>query len=394
MVNDPVKEMIVEAGLKRYHDEEYAKKSILPRFKNIYYPAAESNIITHTFNWIDGLTNEHIKTFSNPLQLAPNQNYCSIRRDTIDERVSTEKVTLTGVWETKIVGPLVGKPWSKEVPIKYSTIGLTFYAFDSKSNFGLPMQYRKTSPKNSKVWQSFADQDFYPMWQTYTKIAKKSRYQIDAVRSAFVADALNLYELKNINWYYADYNYNRNKQRIQPVNYNPVEVKLSSYFGKLEWGEMFFEDPPTSLENENMELYYGIESAQDEARLRVREWVHDQIDILWEYYVDDYDEDDTGWNLEPNWTYKMGQWLLNTWRLENRKPLVGVKSETWLTNFLDAVLGWQFTYLDPWQKEYLLNNSTNLEAFRSSVYLPILLALELPRDDYMDEWIKSILNEG
>lgn len=387
MVKDPVKEMIMEVGLKRYHDEEFAKKAILPRHKNIYYPADESIEITHTFNWKDGLSNENIRTFSNPLQLSPNKPYSAISRDTIDETLSAEKVTLTGVWSTKVVGPLFGKPWSKEVPIKYSTIMMTFYSFDSESNFSLPDLVHQSEIPNYKEGKQW----FKPIWQTYTKIAnKKDRSQTHAVRSAFVADGLDLYELKNINWYYTNYDYNRSHQRIQPVNYNPVEIKLSSYFGNAEWGEMFFEDPPNSLETENKDLFDGIGIAQSNARDAVIDWIHNQVDILWEYYESEYDEDDHGWNFDPDWTYNMGAWILNQWWMENHE----MRNNKWLHEFIDAVLGWHFTYLDPWQKEYLLDNAPNLEAFRSSVYLPILLALELPRDDYMEEWIKDILNQG
>ena len=64
MVEDPIKAMVTDAVYARYHDEEFAKKTLLSRFKNIYHPAPTSDIITLEFDWEQGIISEDIKTIS------------------------------------------------------------------------------------------------------------------------------------------------------------------------------------------------------------------------------------------------------------------------------------------------------------------------------------------
>ena len=104
MVEDPIKTMVTDAVYARYHDEEFAKKTLLSRFKNIYHPAPTSDIITLEFDWEQGIISEDIKTISNPLQLAPTVDYVSVKRETVSEELTEELTTLTGVWSNVMVG--------------------------------------------------------------------------------------------------------------------------------------------------------------------------------------------------------------------------------------------------------------------------------------------------
>ena len=367
MVEDPIKTMVTDAIYARYHDEDFAKKVLLSRFKNIYYPAPTSDIITLEFNWEQGIISENIKTIPNPLQLAPTIDYVSIKRETVSEEITEELTTLTGVWRNVMVGPLIGKPYTKEVPIKYITVGLDFYTFTPNSWFE-----PKTSDSRFGLSKSF--EQCYHIFKNL-----RSSYEKNAVLTATTRQALETWQLKNIAYYTTGYNYRKNE--IQPVNWNPVVLNLDYFFATLEWGEIVFEDPPSSMK-EDKRFYDGIILAQSEARESIRSWIDSNIDILFEYYEDEYDEDQHGWTFDPKWKMEMGKWILQEWEL----------GSVWLRNLIDAALGWQFIQLDPWQKDYLTKNSKKLEAFRESPILYFLAALRIPEDDYIDDWIRDILN--
>ena len=371
MVEDPVKDMITDAVYARYHDEDFAKKTLLSRFKNIYHPAPTSDIITLDFNWDEGIKSEDRKTIPNPLQLAPTVDYVSTKRETVSEELTEKLTTITGVWTNTMVGPLIGKPYAKEVPIKHITVGLDYYTFTPNSDL-IPYAY-------DPMFKSKVVLDFKTRGKVYNKLP--SLYEKNAVLTGFTRQALSRYGLKNIPYYTTGYNYSRND--IQPVNWNPIIMKLDYFFATLEWGEIVFEDPPRSMK-EDKSLYEGIISAQSEARERIRNWVDSNIDVLFEYYEDEYDEDEHGWNFDPDWRIEMGKWIWEEWEL----------GSVWLFNLIDAALGYQFTHLDPWQKDYLMKNRKKLEAFRNGPTLYFLAALGIPEDDYIDEWVTDLLNDG
>tara|TARA_B100001769_G_scaffold192996_1_gene153645 strand:+ start:383 stop:1492 length:1110 start_codon:yes stop_codon:yes gene_type:complete len=367
MVEDPIKTMVTDAVYARYHDEEFAKKTLLSRFKNIYHPAPTSDIITLEFDWEQGIISEDIKTISNPLQLAPTIDYVSVKRETVSEELTEELTTLTGVWSNVMVGPLIGKPYSKEVPIKYITVGLDYYTFTPNSRFEFD--------SDSRFGLSKTFNGYYHIFKNL-----RSSYEKTAVLTATARQALQTQGLKNIPYYTTGYNYR--KYDIQPVNWNPVVINLDYFFATLEWGEIIFEDPPRSLK-EDESFYEGIISAQSEARELIKNWVDSNIDILFEYYEDEYDEDEHGWTFDANWKMELGKWILQEWEL----------GSVWLFNLIDAALGWQFVHLDQWQKDYLTENRKKLEAFRNGPTLYFLSALTIPEDDYLEEWITDILND-
>tara|TARA_R110002012_G_scaffold277629_1_gene465133 strand:+ start:309 stop:1430 length:1122 start_codon:yes stop_codon:yes gene_type:complete len=372
MVKDPVLEMVTNAINRPYHDEEYAKKFLLSRFKNIYFPAPTSDIITLDFNWTDGLVSKDRKTISNPLQLAPSINYVYSQRETVSEELTEELTTLTGVWKNTMVGPLYGKPYSKEVPIKYNTIGINYYTFTPDSDF-----FPKPATDIRDWWK--------PLYGVYTKLP--TRNEKLAVLIATVGKALQSKGLKNIPYYTTAYDYRPSSNSlIQPVNWNPITMKIDYFFASFEWGELLFENPPR-LDEKDDTFYEGIVEAQIMAQQKILDWVESNegqgSDNLFEYFEGNEDDNEYGWIFDPTWKREMGQWLYREWGLQ----------QNWIFNFIDAALGWQFIHLDTWQKDYFTKNREKLEAFRNGPILYFLASLLLPEDDNMEEWIRDHLND-
>lgn len=375
MVKDPILEMVTNAINRPYHDEEYAKKFLLSRFKNIYFPAPTSDIITLDFNWTDGLVSKDRKTISNPLQLAPSINYVYAQRETVSQKETEELTTLTGVWKNTMVGPLYGKPYSKEVPIKYNTVGINYYTFTPDSDL-FPDTTGKVRNHDLRRWK--------PLYGVYTKLP--TRNEKLAVLIGTVGKALQSKGLKNIPYYTTAYDYQHLSNSYQPVNWNPITMNIDYFFASFEWGELLFENPPR-LDEKDDTFYEGIVEAQVMAQQKILDWVESNegqgSDDLFEYFEGNEDDNEYGWIFDPTWKREMGQWLYREWGLQ----------QNWIFNFIDAALGWQFIHLDPWQKDYFTENREKLEAFRNGPILYFLASLLLPEDDNMEEWIRDHLND-
>lgn len=388
MVKDPIKEMVKNAVYARYHDEDYAKKALLPRFYNIYYPSPESTIHTCTFTWREGITNPQSTTYSNLLQLAPSKEYFAIFRKTEKSEESNKKTFLKGVWNNSMVGPLNGKAYSKEVPIKYETISLNFYSFSPESRF---QSFREQTADKRTIELGVKKYitDFPQMWSTFKQMSKShNSYQVNAVLTACVKDALQQADLKNITWYTTHFNFksfwqSHSRQLPHPINYNPLSLNLDSYFSSFYWGEMFFEDPPDRLEDEDLTLYEGIMSAKQDMLLAVQDWVSDKVGEHFNWLEDEYDEDGGSWSFDSDWSLHMGMWLLENWKA----------GSSFVHNFIDATLGSQFSQLESWQQDYLLANRNQLDLFCSFPTLIQMMALQLPQDDYMEEWITEFIDD-
>ena len=380
MVKDPIKEMVKNAVYARYHDEDYAKKALLPRFYNIYYPSPESTLHTCTFTWREGIMNPQSTTYSNPLQLSPSKEYFALFRKTENSEESNKKTFLKGVWNNSMVGPLNGKAYSKEVPIKYETISLNFYSFSPESIF---QSFKDEDPRGIMGFKKYT-MDFPQMWSTFKQMSKShNSYQVNAVLTACVKDALQQADLKNITWYTTHFNFRSPRQLPQPINYNPLSLNLDSYFSSFEWGEMFFEDPPDRLEKEDLTLYEGIMTAKQDMLLAVQDWVSDKVGEHFNWIKDEYDEDGGGWSFDSDWSLHMGMWLLENWKA----------GSSFVHNFIDATLGFQFSHLESWQQDYLLANRNQLDLFCSFPTLIQMMALQLPQDDYMEEWITEFIDD-
>ena len=384
MVKDPIKEIVKNAVYARWHDEDYAKKALLPRFYNIYYPSPESTIHTCTFTWREGIMNPQSTTYSNPLQLAPSKEYFALFRKTEKSEESNKKTFLKGVWNNSMVGPLNGKAYSKEVPIKYETISLNFYSFSPESRF---QSFREQTADKRTIELGVKEYitDFPQMWSTFKQMSKShNSYQVNAVLTACVNDALQQADLKNITWYTTHFNFKSSRQLPQPINYNPLSLNLDSYFSSFEWGEMFFEDPPDRLENEDLTLYEGIMMAKQDMLIEVKDWVSDKVGEHFNWVEDEYDAEGGGWSFDSDWSLHMGMWLLENWKN-------GVGNV--IHNFIDATLGFQFSQLESWQQDYLLANKNQLDLFCSFPTLIQMMALQLPQDDYMEEWITEFIDD-
>jgi hypothetical protein len=324
--------------------------------------------------------NPQSTTYSNPLQLAPSKEYFALFRKTEKSEESNKKTFLKGIWNNSMVGPLNGKAYSKEVPIKYETISLNFYSFSPESRF---QSFKDEDPRGIMGFKEYT-MDFPQMWLTFKQMSKShNSFQVNAVLTACVNDALQQADLKNITWYTTHYNFKSSRQLPQPINYNPLSLNLDSYFSSVEWGEMFFEDPPDRLEKEDLTLYEGIMSAKQDMLLAVQDWVSDKVGEHFDWVEDEYDEDGGSWSFDNDWSLHMGMWLLENWK--------GGGNVT--HNFIDATLGYHFSQLDPWQQDYLLANKNQLDLFCSFPTLIQLLALQLPQDDYMSEWITEFIDD-
>tara|TARA_R110001592_G_scaffold194304_2_gene441807 strand:+ start:7221 stop:8324 length:1104 start_codon:yes stop_codon:yes gene_type:complete len=366
--------MVKTARLSKnpYHDEEYAKRFLLSKYHTIYYPAPNSDIFTISWRWSDFNygnwwkdTPQYIrllKTISNPLQLAPQNNYIGVARNTTKDEDSTDTHEVTGVWRTQMVGPLFGKPYTHTVPIKKITTSLGFYYPSKESNFiigdyGFNFKNR---------WDALRNADSF---------VKR------CILTATVKEELKKCKLQNILYFNTGYDWGKNKI-YQPVNYNPVHTNLDYFFVQFEWGEMLLNGPNLALQQEDLELYDGIISAQEVAQKAIEEWIYDQ-DELFEFVADSEYEEDNGWNISSDWGKSFGTWIMEEW---------GVKAD-WLWNFVDGCLGWQLTHLDPWQKTYLIDNKEGLERVRESGILPWLFGLE-DHATNLDEWVREILDNN
>ena len=351
-----------------YHEEEYAKRSLLSRYHTIYYPAPKSDIFTISWRWmytysgdLRNPTDTLLKTVSNPLQLAPHNNYIGVSRNQIKEEVSTDTHEVTGVWQTQMVGPLLGKSYTHTVPIKKITTSLGFYYPSKDSNFIID-DYR------------------YNFKNRWASLRRVDSFVKTCILTATIKEELKKCKLKNILYYNMGYDWGKNKI-YQPVNYNPVHTNLDYFFVQFEWSEMLLNGPNLSLQQEDLQLYDGILSAQEAAQEAIENWIYNQESDVFEFIKGDEYDDERGWWISPEWDKSFGKWIMEQW----------ASKADWLWNFVDGCLGWQLSNLEPWQKTYLMDNKAGLERFRESGILPWLFGLE-DHATNLDEWVREILD--
>ena len=131
--------------IPNYHNEEDAFR-LLQNWWTEYVPAPTSIIKDLQITWTKGgvrvLQPSPPKEIPNPFQLRPSsiKNKIISFRDKTQSRKDTNRTKmLRGIWNMNgAVGPLEGKPYEKEIPVKQNVIQRTFYLNPIES-FVLPV---------------------------------------------------------------------------------------------------------------------------------------------------------------------------------------------------------------------------------------------------------------
>lgn len=377
MVKDPIMDILEESIYKPFHDAAVATSRLLPKWKTIYTTSEKSTVIDINWQWDETMVRSSSRNgrlfesreIINPLQLSPRNGYIGLRRIT-EKQIETEQTfTLKGTWQSRMVGPLFGKPYEKVVPIRYSVVSMGFIYPDKSSSFKID-NYVDSISNTFKCLRYIKEKDY---WLT------------QAILTATVKEELQKVGLPNINYFGSGFP-NASSLLPTPVNYVPLHYNIDYFFASVYWAEYIFDPPLKSLQEKDPEMFEQIVEAQSAAQDWLRDWVYDATD-KWFTYEDSEYEEDSGWSTVPGWRIALGTAIMNDWSYV--QPSLGV----WITRIIDATMGQKYMELEQWQKDTLIKNKDALDRFQSSGILPWLFAINICKDDYVVEWIFEILAE-
>ena len=201
------------------------------------------------------------------------------------------------------VGPLEGKPYEKEIPVKQNVIQRTFYILNPIESFVLPV------PIISNNYSEIRS-----VYESVYKLRDEIKQPL-LVQS--VKQMMATVGLEDSVWY------TPTALSIgQPINYNPLTKNLSEYFVDIEWGEYLepdvfkikdtsgndLADPRSDLENRRFVLVEAFNNSQEKMNYVIEEWIEGDAQ---DYFTRERDEyGDPHWSIDSDWAPAMAKNLL------------------------------------------------------------------------------------